>query len=252
VTRAGWLRLALIFGAAALLEIFCRAGVIDHRIVIPPSEMVSVLLGLLGSGQLNADLVRTLGTVAAAVALSAVFGFAAGAALYNMPRLRRLLDPFFATFYAVPIFIFYPLMIVLFGLSVLPIVVIGFASAAVAVVIATLNGLDRVPRAIIKTGRVHRMGPVATALRLRLPAAAPHLFAGIKLAVSYGFVTVIASEFILAPAGLGHDLAFAYDEFDNRTRSALIVLLLTISIGVNALLDMWDRRLARRFGRIAT
>lgn len=247
--RAGWLRLAIIVGAAALLELLCRTGAIDSRIVIPPSEMVAVLAQLLASGQLNADLVRTLGTVIAAVLLAGVFGFAFGAAIYAAPRVRRLLDPFFATFYAVPIFIFYPLMIVIFGVSVLPIIFIGFASAAVAVVIATLNGLDRVPRAIVKTGHVHHLGPVTMALRLKLPAAAPHLFAGLKLAVSYGFVTVIASEFILAPAGLGHDLAFAYDEFDNRRMYALVVLLLALSLAVNALLDLWDRRVARRFGR---
>ena len=68
-------------------------------------------------------------------------------------------------------------------------------------IIATLNGLDRVPRVLTKVARVHRMGTIATALRLKLPAAAPHLFTGVKLAVSYAFIGVIASEFILAPAG---------------------------------------------------
>ena len=40
-------------------------------------------------------------------------------------------------------------------------------------IIATLNGLDRVPRVLTKVARVHRMGPFATAVRLQLPAAAP-------------------------------------------------------------------------------
>ena len=98
------------------------------------------------------------------------------------------LDPFFATYYAVPIFIFYPIMVAIFGLSVIPILLMGVLNAIVAMVIATLNGLDRVPRVLMKTARVHHMGPIATALQLKLPAAAPHLFTGVKLAVSYGFI----------------------------------------------------------------
>ena len=74
------------------------------------------------------------------------------------------------------------------------------ATAIVAMVISTLNGLDRVPQVLSKVARIHRMGRIATALLLKLPAAAPHLFTGVKLAVSYAFIGVIASEFILAPA----------------------------------------------------
>ena len=70
----------------------------------------------------------------------------------------QALDPFFATYYAVPIFIFYPVMIAIFGLSIIPIVLMGVATAIVAMIIATLNGLDRVPRVLTKVARVHRMG----------------------------------------------------------------------------------------------
>ena len=80
--------------------------------------------------------------------------------------MREALDPFFATYYAVPIFIFYPVLIAIFGLSLMPIVLIGVATAIVAMIIATLNGLDRVPRVLTKVARVHRLGRLATALTI--------------------------------------------------------------------------------------
>ena len=79
--------------------------------MIPPSEMATALVAILASGQLNDDIVRTLGVIAIAVALSVVFGFALGLVIHALPRLRAALDPFFATYYAVPVFIFYPVMI---------------------------------------------------------------------------------------------------------------------------------------------
>ena len=139
-------------------------------------------------------------------------------------------------------------MIVIFGLSAIPIVLMGVATAIVAMIIATLNGLDRVPRVLAKVARVHRMGTIATALRLKLPAAAPHLFTGVKLAVSYAFIGVIASEFILAPAGLGRVISDAYTDFNNRQMYALMLLLIIVATVVNMLLYVVDQRWAERRG----
>ena len=246
MTRIGLIRLAVIAASIAALELACRLGLIDHRIVIAPSEMAAALIKLLDSGAINADIARTLGVIALVIALSIVLGFAAGLVIHALPRLREALDPFFATYYAVPIFIFYPVLIAIFGLSPMPIVVIGVATAVVAMIIATLNGLDRVPRVLMKVARVHRLGRLATALTLQLPAAAPYLFTGIKLSVSYGFIAVIAAEFILAPAGLGRDISDAYADFDNRRMYALILFLLIIATIVNAALHALDMRFAER------
>ena len=246
MTRVGLIRLAVIVAAIGALELSCRLGFIDHRTVIPPSEMASALVTLLASGSLDADIARTLGIITVVIAVSIVLGFAAGLVIHALPRLRAALDPFFATYYAVPIFIFYPVLIAIFGLSPMPIVLIGVATAAVAMVIATMNGLDRVPRVLLKVARVHRLGHLATALQLQLPAAAPYLFTGIKLSVSYGFIAVIAAEFILSPAGLGRDIADAYADFDNRRMYALILFLLVIATVVNTALHALDMRLAER------
>jgi NitT/TauT family transport system permease protein len=246
--RVGWIRLAIIVAAVALLEVCCRTGLINHGVVIPPSEMADALVKLLIAGQFNGQIMRTFGIVFVAAAISVAGGFALGLVIHALPRVRQALDPFFATYYAVPIFIFYPVMVAIFGLSVIPILLMGVASAIVAMVIATLNGLDRVPRVLGKVARVHRMGRIATALRLKLPAAAPHLFTGVKLAVSYAFIAVIASEFILAPAGLGRLIADAYADFNNPRMYALMLLLVVVATVVNMALHALDQRWAQRRG----
>jgi NitT/TauT family transport system permease protein len=249
MTRVGWIRLLVIIAAVAALELACRGGLIDPRVIVPPSEMVVSLAGLLASGAITGDIVQTLGIIALAVALSVILGFALGLFIHALPRLRDALDPLFATWYAVPVFMFYPVLVAIFGLSVVPIVLIAIATAVVAMIIATLNGLDRIPRVLTKVARVHRMGRLSTALRLQLPAAAPHLFTGVKLATSYGFIAVIASEFILAPAGLGRDIADAYADFNNRRMYALMLFVLVVATIVNMALHALDLRWAARRGR---
>jgi NitT/TauT family transport system permease protein len=248
MSKVAWIRLLVIAVAIGLLEFCCRIGLIDHRVVIPPSEMADALGRLLISGQANEQVLRTFGIVIAAAFVSVVLGFVLGSIVHALPRLRKALDPFFATYYAVPIFIFYPVLIVIFGLSVMPILLMGIATAIVAMIIATLNGLDRVPPVLTKVARVHRMGKIATALLLKLPAAAPHLFTGVKLAVSYALIGVIASEFILAPAGLGREISDAYSDFNNRQMYALMLLLIIVATAVNMLLQVLDQRWAERRG----
>jgi NitT/TauT family transport system permease protein len=248
MSKIGWLRIAVIAVAFGLLELACRTGLIDHDVVIAPSEMADALVRLLIAGQINDQIALTFGIVVVAVAIAVVFGFAFGVIIHALPRVRQALDPFFATYYAVPIFIFYPVMIAIFGLSIMPIVLMGVLNAIVAMVIATLNGLDRVPRVLTKVGRVHRMGTISTALRLKLPAAAPHLFTGVKLAVSYGFIAVIASEFILAPSGLGRVISDAYSDFNNPRMYALMLLLVIVATVVNMVLHVFDQRWAARRG----
>lgn len=248
--RLAGIRAIVVVVALAAVELLCRTGIIKPAVMIPPTEMAVELVRLLAAGRLTDDIRQTLTAVAMALVLSVAAGFAAGVALHAMPRLRRAIDPLLATYYAVPFFVFYPVLIALFGLSQWPVIVIAFLFAVVAMVINTLNGLDRIPRVLGKVARVHHMGPLETALRLKLPAAAPHLFTGIKLAVAYSFIGVIACEFIMAASGVGYAVAYAYNNFDNRTMYALMLFVITVVTVINMLLYTWEQRIMRRrFGR---
>ena len=61
---------------------------------------------------------------------------------------------------------------------------------------------------------------------------------------------MIAGEFVVSGAGIGHAIAFAYNSFDNRMMYGLIVLLFAIVGSINMMFWTWERRLyARRAGR---
>jgi ABC-type nitrate/sulfonate/bicarbonate transport system permease component len=83
---------------------------------------------------------------------------------------------------------------------------------------------------------------------IQLPAAAPYLFTGVKLAVVYAFIGVIAGEFVLAGAGFGYRIAFAYNAFDNATMYGLLLLLIGGVGGLNLSLYRWERLIHERRG----
>ena len=66
--------------------------------------------------------------------------------------------------------------------------------------------------------------------------------------IAYSFIGVIAGEFVLSGAGIGHQIAFAYNNFDNPTMYGLMLLLISFVSGLNMLLFAWERRFYRRRG----
>jgi len=248
MTRVGIIRLILVSAFVAVVELACRTGIIDPFTMIAPSAMAASLAGLIEDGKLGADLAFTLTNMAASIALAVVAGFVSGAVIHALPRLRRVVDPLLAAYYAVPTFVFYPLLVVILGLNRLPLIVIGAMFGTVGMAVNTIDGIDRIPRVLIKTASAYRMDPIRAVLLIKLPAATPHLFTGVKLAVTYSMIGVVAGEFILSMAGLGRSIAFAYNDLDNTTMYGLLLLLLSITTAVNVLLNYAEQRVYRRWG----
>ena len=246
MTYEGRIRFGVIAGFIALIETLCRLKIIPATVMIAPSEMAGALAAILASGRFNGDMLSSAGNVAAAAVISVVLGFVAGLVIHAWPALRGAVEPLLASYYAIPTFMFYPVFIIVFGVGNRAIIAIAVLLAVVAMITATLNGLDRIPEVLRKTARMYRMSRPSRALLIDLPAAAPYLFTGVKLSVAYAFIGVIASEFILSGSGLGYAIAYAYNNFQNREMYALMLLILIMVTAVNGALDAVDKRLQAR------
>jgi NitT/TauT family transport system permease protein len=250
MTRARQLQILIIGGAALALEVLCRAGIITRLTMIPPSEMLVAVYNIARNAPwFSADATYTLRNLFFASIIAIVGGFLLGVFVHALPRLRRALDPLFASYYSVPTFVLYPLLIVIFGVGPLSLIVMGAIFGIVAMIVATLTALDRIPRVYLKTARIMNLGPVRRVLWVSLPAATPHLFTGLKLAIAYSVIGIIAGEFILATAGVGKRLAFSYNDFDNPTMYGLLLLILVFAGALNGLLNAFERRIHARWYR---
>jgi len=88
--------------------------------------------------------------------------------------------------------------------------------------------------------------PVTRQRLIVLCSAAVIFVAG---AVAYAFIGVIASEFILSGQGIGYQIAYAYNNFENRKMYGLMLPVIIVATVANAVLDTIDRRLQSRLRR---
>lgn len=72
--------------------------------------------------------------------------------------------------------------------------------------------------------------PLRTFTLLRLPAALPNIFAGLKVGISLAVVGAIAAGFVAADRGLGYLLIYANGQLDTVGVFSALVLLSLIGM----------------------
>ena len=184
IRRATKIRIILIVAALVSLELACRFGLVRRFTMIPPSEMLPAMLNLFTTRGVASDIAHADGSehrpyfgsprwirgrlLVARFPSRTPDCRSAARNLLLSSGLRLL-----------------PAFIVLFGLNSIPKTVIGFLYAVVAMIINTLNGLDRVPSVYWKTAKAYQLTPAASATYIIFPSAGPYLFTGAKLAVVF-------------------------------------------------------------------
>jgi hypothetical protein len=206
----------LVIAAVVLVEVLCRTGVVAPHHAERSTKGSRRAAGVRTNECRDAQDVRQWGR-------GGHLGGCRRSDFWSRhPPLSRL-ETLFATYYAIPVYAFYPMFIILFGLGDVPQILIGFMLFVVAVIVNTLSGLDRVSTVLLKTARVYRLGPIATACKIILPSTAPYLLNGVRLARVHDLVVEIVvgeADFII-DAGLSDD-EFGSNHSDEGVQDVLI------------------------------
>jgi NitT/TauT family transport system permease protein len=158
------------------------------------------------------------------------------------PLLRRTFYPLAVTLEMVPKIVFAPIFVTWFGFGFLPKILIVFLVCFFPIL---LNGILAftslsvdLTRFCLSTGA----GPLRTFLKVRLPAALPQLFVGIKGAAVNATVGATIAEWIGGDAGLGYYVQIASGELRMDIAFAIIIMLAALG-----LLLFWVVVLAERW-----
>ena len=238
------LRWSLVIGFVIVLEVVAQKKLISTTMLTPPSMMATRLIQLGYQGKITANFVRTMTEAIASFALAASVGIGLGILFWKLPRIGKLLEPYIVSAYAVPFLLFYPVMLVLFGLGSVPIIVLAATGSMVSIILNTWVGFREIKEVYMKVGRNMNCSKSQMFRKIYFPAATPYIFAGLKLGFVYCLIGTIAMEFILAEKGLGFAVHYAYESFETPTMYAYILLIILIAVTCNAILFRGEREIA--------
>lgn len=238
--RSALLPLAGALGFVALWEAVVRLFGIRPFLVPAPSAVLAELaeFPLWYAEQALHTTLITLGGFAAA----AVFGVLFAVMITESRTLERLFFPLFVALNSIPKVAVAPLLVIWFGTGAEPKLAIAFLIAVFAVVIDAALGLRSAPPDVLDLARALRGSRLRILLRVKLFAALPSIFAGLKVAMSLALVGAIVGEFVSSQRGLGHVILAAQGSFDTPRVFAALVLLALLGVALIGAVEMAERR----------
>jgi NitT/TauT family transport system permease protein len=175
-------------------------------------------------------------------ALSVVVGLALGTAIAAWRPFERAFAPLLVAVNAVPKVALAPLMLVWFGYGRTPILAMAFLVCFFPIVLSTATGLIGTPAELVELARSLDASRLQTFRTIRVPAALPQIFVGLKLAMPLAVIGVSVGEMQYGDAGLGTIIVQTSGQGDTATAFAALTLMAVISIVLYYLLVVLERR----------
>jgi NitT/TauT family transport system permease protein len=234
-------RAAIIVGLLAGWEALSRSGLL-YRDVIPSLKIIGLALkAVLADPTFYRHLGVTAGEIGAALAMGGISGLAVGIAIGGSRFLGRAFEPYLYYLGPTPKIIFFPVMIMWFGVGPGSKVAMGTLSCFFPIALSAAAGMREINPVLIRVGRSFRAGVWQMVTKIYLPAMRFSVVNGVRLGLGVALIGTLLAETKISNQGVGFLIINAYQTFDMPRLYALLIVLFVVSIGVNALIG----RLAR-------
>src|ERR1700728_663373 len=211
------------------------------RILLPnPVNVWHQLVDIVASGAFIPDLRVTLGELAAAFALAMSLGVTIGYLISRSRYWIRVFEPLLSAIYAIPIILFLPLYVLIWGLGPASKIALGATISFFPIVLSTIVGFGQVDRTLVTAARSMGANNVQMFRHVLLPAALPVMLAGLRMGFTVTLLSVIGSETIAALAGLGHRIVNLAENMEMARMFAYIVFVVAIVAFLNSALSMLE------------
>jgi ABC-type nitrate/sulfonate/bicarbonate transport system permease component len=237
------LRLGLLAILLALWELAGRAA--NPLLAVPPSAVLPALRDLLllrSYPDLPASLWLTLREIGAAYALAVGAGLGCGFALGMHRLLGRAWGPMLAALYAVPAVVWYPSLMLFFGLDAASKIAFGLLLGFFPITLAVLAGVRQVNPQLVTVARAYGAGTLTVFGRVMLPSMLFTLVGGLRTGLALCVIGVIVGEILGSKAGMGALINHAYGLLRTGDYVALVLVTLALVVGSDVLASLFERK----------
>ncbi|GIF96041.1 ABC transporter permease [Catellatospora citrea] len=188
------------------------------------------------------------------MALGCAYGISGGLLLGLLigllPAADAVLGPAVTFLRTLPPLAYLSLLVIWFGIDESPKVWLLLLAALPPVAVATADAVRGVPADYLHAARSLGTGRALLPWRVLLPAAAPEILTGVRLAVGVAYTTVVAAETINGVPGIGGMIRDA-QRYNQTDVVVLGIILIGLSgLAFDGLLQLAQRRLTPWRGRV--
>ena len=140
-----------------------------------------------------------------------------------------------------PKIVFFPIMIMWFGVGPESKVAMGTVSCFFPIVLSVAAGMRQIDNVLIRVGRSFRLRTWQMVTKIYLPAMREPIINGVRLGMGVALIGTLLAETKLSNRGIGFLIIDAYNTFDMPRMYAALAVLFVLAIGANALVGRASR-----------
>lgn len=215
------------------------------EILVSPALVAQTFVEMLGSGELLEAALVSGRRVALGFIVGSAIGLLLGGALARLRWLDRTLGIGVTLLAQVPGIAWTPLIIALFGIGeTYKIFLIAFA-CFFPVVVKTREGMLSIQRSLLEVAEVLALPTFARYRRVIVPAALPQIMAGVRIALSKAWLSVVFAELFAASAGLGYLMNAGRMYFQMEVVMCAAIVAGLLGYGTDLVFARLERRLIK-------
>jgi NitT/TauT family transport system permease protein len=236
-------RMALLVLGALVWEAAARSGAFSPLVVPSIARIGRELWWLVVRPESLADAWFSLQRAIVGFTLAAAVGVALGVLMGRSSIAAACLGPIFSATYPIPKIALFPVFIYLFGIGSLSKVVLIFLECLYPIVVTTHAGSRAVNRVLLWSAANMGASRARILWRVVVPAAAPFIFAGFRIALPIAMIVVIITEMISSADGLGYLAMYSLASFKTDRMLAVVVMIALIGVALDWLVTLLRDRL---------
>ncbi len=253
IWSTAWPKLAAVAIALGVWQAVVWSGWKEDYVLPGPDQVLPALGDLLSTGKFWTAVGITMRRALAGYALALVIGSVIGLAVSRIRLLRSAVGSLITGLQTMPSIAWFPLAILLFGLTERAIMFVVVLGAAPSIANGLIAGVDHVPPLMVRAGRMVGAKGVRLYRHVILPAALPTYVAGLKQGWAFAWRSLMAGELLVIVANrpsIGDQLQFAREFSRADQMLALMIVILVIGIVVDTVFGRADVTIRRRWGLI--
>jgi ABC-type nitrate/sulfonate/bicarbonate transport system permease component len=233
----------LVGAALVAWEAAARSGRWS-KLLFPSLENIVRELGLFFTkGEMLREVLVSLERALGGFALAAALGILVGLLMGRSRFVGELLDPLFSGTYAVPKLALFPIFIFVFGIGSLSKVALVFLECLYPIVVMTYAGARDVNQALLWSARNMGASRATLLRRVVVPATAPFIFAGFRVAVPVAMIVVVITEMVASADGLGYQVVYALSSLRTDRMLAVVIVIALLGYALDTLVVLARDRL---------
>jgi ABC-type nitrate/sulfonate/bicarbonate transport system permease component len=230
------LRAAIILGVLATWEFLAHSGWLYRDVVPSLISIGEALAQLLARPNYYYNLGVTAAEIGAAVAIGGASGMVVGLLLGANRFLSRAFENYLYYLGPTPKIIFFPVMIMWFGVGPESKVALGTLSCFFPIALSVAAGMRQIDKVLIRVGRSFQASTAQMVFKIYIPAMRHPIINGIRLGLGVALIGTLLAETKLSNKGIGFLIIQAYSTFDMPRMYAMLIVLFVLAIGANALI----------------